>query len=828
MTDFTKQEDVRRWLEGKPREAAVALAVRAALRVLPMVGLQLEKRGPGILPVADALFVQSTFQALAVAWIASSPFAGDARQKIEATASRASAEALPPYPIWKNRAASAAHLSAVEAMRAVFAVGPERARAVASAVSAAFSAEAEDMDARSASALIDDVGLLTGGRFSLLHNVPIWPKGAPNWAEPRWRDLKMLLSEAHQNWHVWTIWYDHRLDGRVNSNTREVAYVDVPDELLGQVPIAINAAIVRRIEEHEPPPQPISPPELSAQITQGASRKGSLPDFSNRKEAESWLADQPREAALIFAARAALRTVPRLAAAFAPTGSEGTLVGIDIILPVFRCMAAARVAGRYSIDEAAIRRASKSASESVSAPPTSGAAVAVYAAARAASASASSGSATFEYAADVAFASASTSHWAAEAAVADAELIDEWSTAIALISRPLWLNGIPKESAEDWERLEQALLKEHQDWKAWTNWYRARLGAGRDIEALEIARVLIADDIWDRGPRVVNAEIVRLTEEYEAAGTQERQNEINQQDSAEQLSPPIEAVPTQVPQALVFGGEENSPIVLVDPPGQGIRDVPDQRQGHADIREKGSLLAAACGTSNRLAVLKGSVSKLMDSMGASLQNIRVRAFWSQMNSLRRRAEADERARKSNDPDDPPLPEEVAGLLYDLRDTLNIFAAYEPKLVALDELKLDPAERTANAATIAAARQIAEASTTMPQAVDRQAADAVVQAASEAFGTTPADERAKEFAVKSARNLAVEAMRRAYKLVLNEPAVMLKGARDGAYRLAGQAGAAYGLAWLIKNNEAAVRTLIESLGGSQTLHKIIDLIIKLIS
>jgi hypothetical protein len=194
VTDFTKQEDVRRWLEGKPREAAVALAVRAALRVLPMVGLQLEKRGPGILPVADALFVQSTFQALAVAWIASSPFAGDARQKIEATASRASAEALPPYPIWKNRAASAAHLSAVEAMRAVFAVGPERARAVASAVSAAFSAEAEDMDARSASALIDDVGLLTGGRFSLLHNVPIWPKGAPNWAEPRWRDLKMLLS----------------------------------------------------------------------------------------------------------------------------------------------------------------------------------------------------------------------------------------------------------------------------------------------------------------------------------------------------------------------------------------------------------------------------------------------------------------------------------------------------------------------------------------------------------------------------------------------------------------------------------------------------------
>jgi len=109
----------------------------------------------------------------------------------------------------------------------------------------------------------------------------------------------------------------------------------------------------------------------------------------------------------------------------------------------------------------------------------------------------------------------------------------------------------------------------------------------------------------------------------------------------------------------------------------------------ADIQQRIKSLAAeiekdypATEEIHLVAVLKGSVSKLMDSMGASLQNIRVRAFWSQMNSLHRRAEADERARKSNDPDDPPLPEEVAGLLYDLRDTLNIFAAYEPKLVAL--------------------------------------------------------------------------------------------------------------------------------------------------
>ena len=109
-------------------------------------------------------------------------------------------------------------------------------------------------------------------------------------------------------------------------------------------------------------------------------------------------------------------------------------------------------------------------------------------------------------------------------------------------------------------------------------------------------------------------------------------------------------------------------------------------------------------------------------MGASLLELHVRAFWAQMNSLRRRVGADERARTSPDPEDPPLSEEVAGLLHDLVDTLNVFAAHEPKLVALDELKRDPIERAANAATVAAAQQMAEASASSPQAVSREAAE----------------------------------------------------------------------------------------------------------
>ena len=58
--------------------------------------------------------------------------------------------------------------------------------------------------------------------------------------------------------------------------------------------------------------------------------------------------------------------------------------------------------------------------------------------------------------------------------------------------------------------------------------------------------------------------------------------------------------------------------------------------------------------------------------------------------------------------------------------------------------------------------------------------------------------------------------------------MAKGVREGAYRSIGTASVAYGSAWFIKSNEVAVRTLIDTLGGSHTLHKIVDLIVNLLS
>jgi hypothetical protein len=49
-----------------------------------------------------------------------------------------------------------------------------------------------------------------------------------------------------QDWQVWTIWYDDRLDGRVRDEERELAYVRIEEALWDQGPAIINAEIRKR------------------------------------------------------------------------------------------------------------------------------------------------------------------------------------------------------------------------------------------------------------------------------------------------------------------------------------------------------------------------------------------------------------------------------------------------------------------------------------------------------------------------------------------------------------------------------------------------------
>jgi hypothetical protein len=50
--------------------------------------------------------------------------------------------------------------------------------------------------------------------------------------------------------------------------------------------------------------------------------------------------------------------------------------------------------------------------------------------------------------------------------------------------------------------------------EVWTTWYEARLIGGAEINTIDIECVMIADEIWQQGPRAVNAEIARLIGEH--------------------------------------------------------------------------------------------------------------------------------------------------------------------------------------------------------------------------------------------------------------------------------------------------------------------------
>jgi hypothetical protein len=61
---------------------------------------------------------------------------------------------------------------------------------------------------------------------------PLWPNGAPEWAETRWARFMAALP-ANEGWDVWTAWYEGRLNGRVRDADVEFAFALVPMSLWG-------------------------------------------------------------------------------------------------------------------------------------------------------------------------------------------------------------------------------------------------------------------------------------------------------------------------------------------------------------------------------------------------------------------------------------------------------------------------------------------------------------------------------------------------------------------------------------------------------------------
>ena len=83
------------------------------------------------------------------------------------------------------------------------------------------------------------------------------------------------------------------------------------------------------------------------------------------------------------------------------------------------------------------------------------------------------------------------------------------------VNSAIWSGATPHILENSWERLKIALLAANEDWDVWISWYEARLrGYPANLE-LEHERVLIAEEIWEQGPKTVNAHIKELIDKHQ-------------------------------------------------------------------------------------------------------------------------------------------------------------------------------------------------------------------------------------------------------------------------------------------------------------------------
>ncbi len=241
MAKIESKKELEEFLKTRPREDAIAITARAALRVIPLlVNFDLKL-------VLNRRAFSSCLRASSVSWAT----VGMPSREIEIAARAAQSDS---YTVYSSGIAAYAAYAARTAIRT--ALGYEYI-----AVSAADIVYASD-DWPSLNA--DIAALRSGQRAQDLSLAPLWPEGIPPEMEGEWQRLKStLLSFPDENWQVWTDWYEARLRGGPFNAELEKARAILPDELWKQGPKVVNAEIARLIEKYS---TPALPPEKDAPI----------------------------------------------------------------------------------------------------------------------------------------------------------------------------------------------------------------------------------------------------------------------------------------------------------------------------------------------------------------------------------------------------------------------------------------------------------------------------------------------------------------------------------------------------------------------------------
>ena len=350
MSKLEGEVSLRTWLGEQSTEVGVALASRAALRVLPMVVREAQehscnKEASSFASVASgfASLIAAIFRANAMAWVAAKYRASDDRfvsaaheasdaafhgvefdlgsaARITAASAATAADAVMELRLAADAAAKPA-LSAVDSINARSAADIAEKTAVAAA---SFDYSTIWKEVR-----FDATKLLEAGS-SVVIDLPLWSRGAPKWVGDAWFELKALIRSGEDwNWEVWIDWYERRLLGGSRNEAYELIFTSVPPDIWDQGPAAANAWIRERLPSADKP---------------HATDTGII----DRESLLAWLEEQEVDVITAIASRAACRVLPIVARAKAKNRN----VELDrqfaaVASAIFRANAVAFASARY-------------------------------------------------------------------------------------------------------------------------------------------------------------------------------------------------------------------------------------------------------------------------------------------------------------------------------------------------------------------------------------------------------------------------------------------------------------------------------------------------
>ena len=497
------------WLSAQNRETAIAIAVRAALRVAPLAA-RIARKGMGLQQQRELTHVAAViFRALASAHVS---VHDPDRTFISSALNAAGASAdLSVVAIVAEvaRAAMFATSAAANSAAAAAAANPNAPRSAAAAVRAFVDAfvsadlSASDADTAAWNEILSDIEATQRDGVLALLEAPLWRQREPGWVRPALDILEAELP-GDEGWDVWFDWYKQRLRGGSRGDDFELVFASVPLDVWDSGPAAANVWI----REHLPR-LPID--ELHAK-----------PVISDKELLEAWLSGQSREAAIAIAARAALRVAPLAVRLSRNHQSVEAFEDVATLASaIFRSCASARVGARYPVRITEFRKAAyvvaSRAEGSVDLHGRLGARCRVRrflccirclrrfrclrreycvrdrlvttAAAAASKADARDPAASID------------AMW--EEVRVDAASI-EGSRVNPLSDLPLWSNGAPEWGSLAWSSLQEA-LPDGENWEVWTDWYNERLRGVSRGEDYELVFASVPIDVWDKGPAAANA-----------------------------------------------------------------------------------------------------------------------------------------------------------------------------------------------------------------------------------------------------------------------------------------------------------------------------------